>query len=173
MMTRLRLQDILGLFVLALPIACIARTVVFEEVFREPREWCLHKSRTCQGLLKRKFFYLFTCEYCFSHWLTLATLVVTNYKLMYDDWKGWVIAFFALVFVANAYLNLYSRLRVDITSEKKEIEAREKEIEAKDLEIQKLDAELADGRNNGSGPTGGDDGRRATPGAPIPTGKPD
>jgi hypothetical protein len=31
--------------------------------------------------------------------------------------------------VANGYLNLYSRLRVEISSEKKEIERKQKEIE--------------------------------------------
>ena len=167
-MSLLRWQDILGLFVLALPIACIARTVVFEEVFREPREWCLHKSKTCGSLFKRKFFYLFTCEYCFSHWVTLAALLVTRYKLMYDDWKGYVVAFFSLVFVANFYLNVYAGMRVEITSEKKDIEVKEKEIEvsekeiaAKDREIQKLDAELEEARNNGSGAPGAGDGRKA------------
>ena len=151
-------QQVLGLFILAIPIATVARTVVFEEVFREPREFCQKKSKTCRSKLARKFFYLFTCEYCFSHWVTLAALVVTKYRLMYDDWKGFVIAFFSLVFVANAYMNLYSRLRVDITSEKKQIEATEHEIEAKRLEIEtkdrevrKLDAELADRRADQAG----------------------
>ena len=156
-MTLLRWQDIVGLFVLALPVASIARTVVFEEVFREPREWCVHKSKTCRGLFQRKFFYLFTCEYCFSHWVTALVLIVTRYKLMYDDWKGYVVAFFSLVFVANLYLNMYARMRVEITSEKKDIEVKEKEIEvsekeieAKDREIRKLDAELEDVRQNGA-----------------------
>ena len=128
-------RHIVGLLILGIPIACIARTVVFEEIFREPREWCVNKSKTCQSLLKRKFFYLFTCEYCFSHWVTIAFLIMTHFKLMYDDFRGYIISFFSLVFVANAYLNLYSRLRVDITSEKKEIEAKEKVIEKLDSEI--------------------------------------
>ena len=150
-------QQIVGLFVLAVPIACVARTVVFEEVFREAREYCQRKSKNCETLLKRKFFYLFTCEYCFSHYVTVFFLVVTRYKLMYDDWRGYLIAFFSLVFVANGYMNLYSRLRVDITSEKKEIEVKEttiqavqKDVEAKEVEIQKLEAELAGAvRGNG------------------------
>ena len=161
-MNHLRWQDIVGLFVLALPIASIARTVVFEEVFREPREWCVHKSKTCRSLFQRKFFYLFTCEYCFSHWVTALALLVTRYKLMYDDWKGYVVAFFSLVFVANLYMNAYSHMRVEISSEKKgievkekEIEVSEKEIEAKDREIQKLDAELEGARDNGAGAAGG------------------
>ena len=139
-------QHLIGLFVLAIPIACVSRTVAFEEIFREPREWCLRQSRTCRRLFTRKFFYLFTCEYCFSHWVTLLFMAMTSYKLMYNDFRGYVIAFFALVFVSNAYLNLYSRLRVDITSEKKEIEAKEKQIEKIETEIQSGPAQRGDGR---------------------------
>ena len=156
-------QQIVGLFVLAIPIACVARTVVFEEVFREMREVCQHKSKVCDSLLKRKFFYLFTCEYCFSHYVTVFFLVITRYHLMYDGWRGYLIAFFALVFVANAYMNLYSRLRIDITSEKKEIEVKEnqieavkKEVEAKEVQIQRLETDLGgDGAGAGDGASGG------------------
>jgi hypothetical protein len=123
-------RQIVGLFILAIPIASIARTVVFEEVFREPREWCANRSKTCRSLLERKFFYLFTCEYCFSHYVTAAVLLVTHFKLLYDGWRGYLVSFFSLVFVANAYMNLYNRLRVDIASEKKTIEVKEKTIEA-------------------------------------------
>ena len=144
-------QQILGLFILAIPIATIARTVVFEEVFREPREYCQRMSRSCRSVWARKFFYLFTCEYCFSHWVTIVVLLVTRYKLMYDDWKGYLVAFFSLVFVANSYLNLYARLRVDITSEKKAIEVKEKEIEERDMQIQKLEVEMSGGAPHGNG----------------------
>src|SRR5215203_6095133 len=135
-------HQIFELFVLAIPIACIARTVVFEEIFREPREWCKQKSETCRSVLQRKFFYLFTCEYCFSHYVTVVFLILTRYKLLLPDWRGYLIAFFALVFVANAYMNLYARLKVDITSEKKDIERKEKEIEHTEKRIAKLDNEM-------------------------------
>ena len=135
-------RQVFWLLVLAIPIATVARTVVYEEIFREPREWCQNKSKTCNRLLQRKFFYLFTCEYCFSHYVTIFFIAVTNFRLLIDDWRGYVLAFFALVFVANAYLNLYARLRVDITSEKKDIERKEKEIEHKTKEVEKLDAEI-------------------------------
>lgn len=131
-------QQIVGLFILAIPIACVARTVVYEEVFREPREFCIRKSEACRTLLARKFFYLFTCEYCFSHWVTLVLLLITHYRLMYEDFRGYLVSFFSLVFVANIYLNFYSRLRVDITSGKKEIEAKE-------IQIEKLETELRSG----------------------------
>jgi hypothetical protein len=129
-------EQIFWLVILAIPIACITRTIVYEEVFREPRDWCKHKSQVCASLLKRKFFYIFICEYCFSHWVTLFFLWLTRFKLLLPDWRGYVIALFALVFMANAYLNLYSRLRVEITSEKKEIERKEKEIRKMDDEFE-------------------------------------
>ena len=141
-------QQLVGLFVLAIPIACIARTVVYEEVFREMRDFCARKSQVCRTVPARKFFYLFTCEYCFSHWVTLVVLLITRYRLMYADFRGYLVAFFSLVFVANIYLNLYSRLRVDITSEKKEIEAKEKQIEKLQTEIQ---SSPPGGRTGGDG----------------------
>src|SRR3954470_4759532 len=121
--------QIFWLLILAIPIATIARTVVFEEIFREPREWCERQAKDCDSLLKRKFFYLFTCEYCFSHYVTIFFIAFTGYRLLLDDWRGYIIAFFALVFVANSYLNLYSRLRVDITQAKSATKKIEKEVE--------------------------------------------
>jgi hypothetical protein len=135
-------RQIFWLMILAIPIATVARTVVYEEIFREPREWCKYKSQTCRSFIQRKFFYLFTCEYCFSHYVTIFFIALTNFRLLINDWRGYVIAFFALVLVANMYMNLYARLRVDITSEKKDIERKEKEIEHKEKEIQHLDAKL-------------------------------
>lgn len=122
-------HQIFWLFVLAIPIATIARTVVYEEIFREFHTWCKGKSQSCGTLWQRKLFYMFTCEYCFSHWVTLFFLILTRFRLLIDDWRGYVIAWFALVFVANIYLNLYARLRVEITSEKKQIEKIEAEID--------------------------------------------
>jgi hypothetical protein len=120
--------QIIWLFVLAIPIACIAWTVTHEEVFREPREYCVRKSKNCRRLVERKFFYLFTCEYCFSHYVTLLFLLMTHYKLLYTgDWRGYVISEFALVWVANQYMSIYNRLRLDIKSERVEIEKKEVE----------------------------------------------
>lgn len=125
-------RQIVELFILAIPIACIARTVVFEEVFAEAREWCRTKSEKCRSLAKRKFFYLFTCEYCFSHYLAAILLFITRFKLIYDDWRGYLISFFSLVFVANVYLNGYARLRVEIHKERAIIHSIEnRETESK------------------------------------------
>lgn len=121
-------QQLASLFILALPIASVAWTVTHEEVFREPRDWCKDRSERCQKLMQRKFFYLFTCEYCFSHYVTLFFLFLTRFKLLYDDWRGYLIAEFALVWVANVYMNIYSRVRLDIKRERVEIAVKEKDI---------------------------------------------
>ena len=113
------------LFVLAVPIASVAWTVTHEEIFKEPREFCVRNSKICRSLLQRKFFYLFTCEYCFSHWVTLIALVGTRYHLLYPDWRGYVIALFALVYVANFYMSAFGRLRLEIREERLEIEQLE------------------------------------------------
>ncbi len=119
-------QQLAFLFILALPIASVAWTVTHEEVFREPREYCKNRSESCNKLVQRKFFYLFTCEYCFSHYVTLLFLFITRFKLLYEDWRGYLISAFALVWVANFYMNIYSRVRLDIKKERVEIEATEK-----------------------------------------------
>jgi len=118
-------QQVFWLLILGIPVAAIARTVIYEELFREPREWCHNKSERCRSFLERKFFYVFTCEYCFSHWVTLFVLLVMRFKLLVDDWRGYLVSFFSLVLVANAYMNIYSRLRVDIKKGKVEIKAIE------------------------------------------------
>lgn len=99
---------------LAIPIACIAWTVTHEEVFREPREYCVERSQNCRSLFQRKFFYLFTCEYCFSHYVTILFLVLTNFTLLFDDWRGYLISGFSLVWIANIYMSLYALIRIDL-----------------------------------------------------------
>lgn len=113
------------LFVLAIPIACIAWTVTHEEVFREPREFCIEKSKSCKTILKRKFFYLFTCEYCFSHYVTLIFLFITRFQLLYEGWRGYLISMFALVWVANVYMSLFGFIRVGMKKEKMDADIEE------------------------------------------------
>jgi hypothetical protein len=105
------------LVILALPIACISWTVTHEEVFREPRDWCKNRSEGYRSLIPRKFFYLFTCEYCFSHYIAAFFLVVTGFQMLYEGWRGYLIAWFALVWIANIYMSFFNRLRLDIKHE--------------------------------------------------------
>jgi hypothetical protein len=129
--------QLITLFVLAIPVACVAWTVTHEEIFREPREYCVKRSRTCQRMLERKFFYLFTCEYCFSHYIAFGFLLLTRFKLLFADWRGYVIAGFALVWVANQYMSLYNRLRLDIKGEKIEHKLMEDESEEEAKSVEK------------------------------------
>jgi hypothetical protein len=135
MMTQTLADQILWLFILALPIACASWTVTHEEVFREPREYCKERSKACPGLVQRKFFYLFTCEYCFSHSVTAFFLWMTRFHLLLPDWRGYVIAFFALVAVANGYMSVYNRIRVDLREEKAEANVQEKVLEKLECEV--------------------------------------
>jgi len=116
--------QLLELFVLAIPIAGIAWTVTHEEVFHESREYCRRRSRDCRRWYERKFFYLFTCAYCFSHYVAALFLVITRFKLLFADWRGYLIALFALVWIANQYMSIYDRLRLDIKTERIEGEIK-------------------------------------------------
>jgi hypothetical protein len=71
-----------------------------------PRQYCHEQSTRSRGVFRRKFFYLFTCEYCFSHYVAAAALLLTRFKLLFDDWRGYLLAFFALVWVANQYMSI-------------------------------------------------------------------
>ncbi|MBV9147521.1 MAG: hypothetical protein JO065_16525 [Acidobacteria bacterium] len=123
--------EIIELLLIAIPIASISWTITHEEIFREPREFCIRCSRQAPHLLERKFFYLFTCEYCFSHWVTLVLLFVTGFKLIYPDWRGYLLGFFALVWIANQYMSIFDRLRLNIKRERVEIKSEEHEVKRK------------------------------------------
>jgi hypothetical protein len=114
--------QIIWLFVLAIPISCLAWTVTHEEIFKELRDYCVLKSQNSKTLLQRKMFYLFTCEYCFSHYVTLFFIFFSDYKLLINDWRGYVIALFALVWIANVYMSIFAFIRQDIKKEKCQIE---------------------------------------------------
>ncbi len=125
--------QIIWLFILAIPIACISWTVTHEEIFAEPRNYCVRQSKENRWLLLRKFFYLFTCEYCFSHYVTIFFLLITGYTLLLPGWKGWLIGGFALVWIANVYMSLFALLRQAIKAEKTKIDLDQKIIEKEDM----------------------------------------
>ena len=102
------------MFILAIPVANVSWTVTHEEIFREARDWCKARSETCQHMAQRKLFYLFTCEYCFSFYVTAVLLIITRFRLLYPDWRGYVISLFALVWIANVYMSLFGRMRLDL-----------------------------------------------------------
>ncbi|MBV8389923.1 MAG: hypothetical protein JO080_09015 [Mucilaginibacter sp.] len=123
--------QIVWLFILAIPIGCIAWTVTHEEVFREPREFCKRRCRDSKTVAGRKFFYLFTCEYCFSHYVTVVFVALTNYHLLFEDWRGYLVSGFSLIFIANIYMSLFALIRTDLKKVRLEAEKDEKDDKSK------------------------------------------
>lgn len=117
--------QIAWLCVLAAPVSCVAWTVTHEEVFAELHEWCVRRSRQCRRIYTRKFFYLFTCEYCFSHYVAGAVVALTGFRMLVSGWVGALIAWLTVVWVANLYMSLFARLRLDIKRERVEINMEE------------------------------------------------
>ena len=120
--------QVVVLFLLAVPTACIAWTITHEEIFREPREFCVDRSRRCRNLLQRKFFYALTCEFCLSHYVTAAWLWITRFQLLFNGWRGYLIAWFSLVWIANMYMAIFGRLRLEIQSQRLDIEEEKRQL---------------------------------------------
>ena len=124
-MTEVTAGAVARLLVLALPVAAITWTVTHEELFRELRDYFVERSNKAASLASRKFFYLLTCEYCFSHYVSAGAIALTGFALLFDGWRGYLIAWLSLVWVANHYISLYGRLRLGIRSERLEIGLKE------------------------------------------------
>ena len=120
--------QIIWLFILAIPIACIAWTVTHEEIFSEPREYCKRQNQNAKSILKKKFFYLFTCEYCFSFYITALFLFITKYQLLFTGWRGYLVSGFSLIWIANIYMSLFLFIRTDIKKEGTEVKIKEEEL---------------------------------------------
>jgi hypothetical protein len=123
--------QVIMLLLLAIPVACICWTITHEEIFREAREFCVNRSHGCRRLYQRKFFFALTCEYCLSHYVTAAFLILTRYHLLFDSWRGYLIAGFSLVWIANFYMAIFGRLRLEIKSQRLEIEQEEQQFAGK------------------------------------------
>jgi hypothetical protein len=122
-------RQLVLLFIFAVPVACVSWTVTHEDVFREPREWFMARANASRHILVRKFYFLFTCEYCFSHYVAIGMLALTGFTLVFSDWRGYLIAGFSLVWIANLYMSLFGRLRLAITAERQDIAVVEKMVQ--------------------------------------------
>ena len=118
-------DDLVRLFVLAMPVAAIAWAVTHEEMFKEPRDYCTASSRAADRWRRGSSSTRSRASTCFSHWVTLGLLLVTRFTLLYDDWRGYVVSGFSLVWIANIYMSLFGRLRLDIKSERVDITLKE------------------------------------------------
>src|SRR5690242_3932766 len=120
--------ELRDLFLLPLAIACISWTITHEQIFKEPRDFYINKSKYSKKIFTRKFFYVFTCEYCFSHYVTIFFLIITKYHLLFDDWRGYLIGGFSLVWISNIYMSLFGFVRVGLKKGKMEADIKEKEL---------------------------------------------
>ena len=49
--------------------------------------------------------------------------------MLYNDWRGYIVSFFALVWIANFYMSLFGFVRVGMKKEKIEAQIKEVELE--------------------------------------------
>ena len=119
-----------NLLLLAIPVACVSWTFTHEDIFREPHEYFVRRSEESKWMLKRKFFYLLTCEYCFSHYITIGALFLTHFHMLFQDWRGYLVSGFSLVWVANIYMSLFALIRVDLRKERMELKEKEKNLKS-------------------------------------------
>jgi len=117
------------LLFLAMPVASVAWTVTHEDLFRELHDYALGRSEKAKHWYVRKFFFLLTCEFCFSHYVTVAVLVLTGFRLLLPDWRGFLISGFSLVWMSNIYMGAFGRLRLGIKHERVDIEMKEKVLD--------------------------------------------
>jgi hypothetical protein len=127
-------RQLVLLLILPIPIACITWSVTHEELLREPRDWFAAKAKSARNPYLRKFFYVFTCEYCFSHYVTALFLFITRYTLLFDDWRGYLVAGFSLVWIANIYMSFFGRMRLEIREDRLAVDAGEERAEVRNAQ---------------------------------------
>jgi hypothetical protein len=113
---------------LAAPVAILARALATEEIGREAREFCAAQQACCQerrrssdagkircaaDFLLQKLFYMPTCEFCSSFWVSLIVVLIAEYRIHFDDWRGVALACFVVMGLANVYLSVFTQIRVD------------------------------------------------------------
>jgi hypothetical protein len=111
--------QILFAVVLAFPVACVVWTVTQEELFKEVRDAVdRYRNRYRTSLWLRKLAYMMTCPYCFSHYVTALAVWVCGFRMLLDDWRGYVVSLFTVVLLANVVLSGYHMLRCSLRAAK-------------------------------------------------------
>jgi uncharacterized membrane protein len=63
-----------------------------------------------------------------------ALLLITRFKLLFPDWRGYLVSLFSLVWLANVYMAVFANLRLDIHHERLEIKSKDMEVKSKQAE---------------------------------------
>ena len=50
--------------------------------------------------------------------------------MLYEGWRGYLISWFALVWIANVYMSIFNRLRLEIKHENVVIATEQEKLEA-------------------------------------------
>jgi len=99
--------------ILSIPVACITWTVTQEEVFQEMRRYLIrYQDRYHESWWRRKLAYFPTCPYCLSHYVSGLLIALLQFKMLAEDWRGYLVSLFTLVLIANVYITVYHLLRV-------------------------------------------------------------
>ena len=102
-------------FILSVPVACISWTIAQEEFFQEMRNYLVdYQARHRRSWWRRKLAYLPTCPYCLSHYVAGGLVGLLQFKMLADDWRGYVVSLFTLVLIANVYITVYHLLRAGL-----------------------------------------------------------
>jgi len=56
---------------------------------------------------------------------------------LFDGWRGYLVAWFSLVWIANVYMSFFARIRLDVRRERVEISAQEKAVGEGSAELRK------------------------------------
>jgi hypothetical protein len=115
------------LFMLALVVAVISRTVTQEAIFAELQSWARSRS-TAFG---RKLAYPLQCQYCFSHWVAAGLTAVIGYTAVQTGSTAYdfLLTVFFLVGVANGFLIAYERATVAVKVQRTIDEFNRKQVE--------------------------------------------
>ena len=125
------IHQVFWLLTLAAPVSAISWAVTHEELFRELQEFSKRESSQAPTTVRRKALYLLTCEFCFSHYVSIVFLLLTHFQLLLPGWRGYLIALFALVWIANLYMSFYAHIRLDVKHERIEIKRKETALKEK------------------------------------------
>jgi hypothetical protein len=62
---------------------------------------------------------------------------MTEFQLLYYDWRGYLISMFSLVWLANVYMSLFGFIRVGLKKEKMDAEIEELKLKSERAKITK------------------------------------
>lgn len=106
-------SQLLDALVLAIPVACVVWTFTQEEIFKDVQDALkAYQKKHAGSLWRRKLAYMPTCPYCLSHYVSAVFIAVFRFKMVADDWRGYLVSLFAIVLIANTYITAYHLLRV-------------------------------------------------------------